>query len=55
MTMNYSYKLTWWGYIYRLEDGLYIPANEGCFEYQEYLDWVAAGNTPEPADPEPTE
>lgn len=35
------------------EDGVSIPANEGNRHYQEYLAWVALGNTPDPAD-EPT-
>lgn len=25
----------------------YIPADEGNADYQQYLDWVAEGNTPE--------
>ena len=27
-----------------------IPINEDNTDYQEYLKWVAEGNTPEPAD-----
>ena len=27
-----------------------IPLNEANTDYQEYLEWVAAGNTPEAAD-----
>ena len=27
-----------------------IPFSEDCTDYQEYLAWVAEGNTPEPAD-----
>lgn len=27
-----------------------IPMNPDNADYQEYLKWVAAGNTPEPAD-----
>lgn len=36
--------------IQRLSDKAFIPANEENTDYQEYLEWVAAGNTPEPAD-----
>ncbi len=28
----------------------FIPKSEGNTDYQEYLEWVAEGNTPEPAD-----
>ena len=28
----------------------YIPVNSENIDYQEYLKWVAEGNTPEPAD-----
>ena len=27
-----------------------IPQNEENTDYQEYIEWVAEGNTPEPAD-----
>ena len=29
---------------------MYIPASELNIDYQEYLEWVAEGNTPEAAD-----
>ena len=31
-------------------DGAGIPVNENNTDYQAYLKWVEAGNTPEPAD-----
>jgi hypothetical protein len=36
--------------ILRLADYASIPLSEGNRDYQEYLEWVAEGNTPEPAD-----
>ena len=33
----------------------YIPFNNELGSYQEYLEWVAAGNTAEAADPGPTD
>ena len=37
-------------FILRMFDNAYIPINESNTDYQAYLEWVAAGNTPEPAD-----
>ena len=31
-------------------DGTWIPFDPDNTDYQKYLEWVAAGNTPEPAD-----
>ena len=57
--MNYTYKLynvpdEFKGMvmesIIRKEDGAMIPKDEANTDYQEYLKWVALGNTPEAAD-----
>jgi hypothetical protein len=36
--------------IIRLSDNTSIPFNSANTDYQEYLKWVAEGNTPLPAD-----
>ena len=36
--------------IKRLSDGTLIPFDPDNTDYQAYLKWVEAGNTPEPAD-----
>jgi|TARA_B100000073_G_scaffold233377_1_gene195028 hypothetical protein len=36
--------------IFRVHDNTSIPYCEDNRDYQEYLDWVAEGNTPDPAD-----
>jgi len=46
------YQLTTHDSILRLADTALIPPDKGNREYREYLEWVKAGNTPEPA-PEP--
>jgi hypothetical protein len=47
------YKLTHHGSIQRLTDNASIPPDPANTDYANYLDWLAAGNTPEPADPLP--
>jgi len=36
--------------IKRLSDSAFIPTDPENTDYQEYLEWVAEGNTPLPAD-----
>lgn len=44
------YKLTDYNVIIRLTDNAFIPECVGNTDYDAYLEWVALGNTPEPAD-----
>lgn len=37
-------------YIRRVSDTAIIPCVEGNIDYQEYLEWLAEGNEPLPAD-----
>jgi hypothetical protein len=36
--------------VYRIHDKTWIPFDPKNPEYQNYLAWVAEGNTPQPAD-----
>lgn len=45
------YKLATGGVIH--PSGFFIPENTGNSHWQDYLAWVALGNTPLPADPPP--
>ena len=47
-----TYQLTTGDIILRLADNAFIPHDPANTDYAAYLEWVAAGNEPEPA-PEP--
>ena len=56
VTPNYNYKLIKDSLtnevrsVKRTTDIAFIPFDDDNTDYQDYLDWVAEGNTPDPAD-----
>lgn len=47
------YQLTTGDTIQRLSDNAFIPPDPANTDYAAYLEWLAAGNTPEPAPEQP--
>jgi len=47
------YKLTQFPEILRMVDGAFIPPDLANTDYQQYLIWLAEGNTPDPYVPPP--
>ena len=48
-----AYKLLKQG-VQRTSDGANIPPNDDNLDWREYKKWLAAGNTPDPKDADPT-
>jgi hypothetical protein len=48
-----DYTLMPWGGLQRASDGAMIPPDPANADYQRFLQWQAAGNTPAPAAPPP--
>jgi hypothetical protein len=51
--MTETYKLNPFGGVQRLSDGAFIPEDERNADWRAYQEWLAAGNTPQAADPLP--
>jgi len=49
-----TYQLTSGDTIHRLADNAFIPPDPANIDYAEYQQWLAAGNTPDPAPAPPT-
>jgi hypothetical protein len=47
-----AYKLTHFG-VLRAVDGAFVPNDLSNTDWQAYQAWLAAKNTPDPADPDP--
>ena len=47
-----TYKLMKFG-VQRISDGALIPLDTDNMDWVRYQEWLAAGNTPQAADPEP--
>jgi len=48
--MDFTYQLQTLGQSVKRSDGLFIPFAPDNTDYQQYLAWLAEGNTPLPAE-----
>ena len=48
-----EYQKTKYGGVIRKSDNAFIPDDISNVDWVQYQEWLAAGNTPEPAAPEP--
>lgn len=49
-----TYIITDNGLVFDVKHDLFIPCDPANTDYQAYLAWLAEGNEPLPADPQPT-